>query len=83
MTIELKPDQERILQEALRQGRFSSIEDAVEQAIQFISVDSELVQPGRRQRGKKSLVELFADSPFKGVDLNIDRAEDTGRPLDL
>jgi Arc/MetJ-type ribon-helix-helix transcriptional regulator len=29
MTIELKPEQERILEEALRQGRFQSVEEAV------------------------------------------------------
>jgi hypothetical protein len=36
MTIELKPEQERILQEALRQGRFKSVEKALDQALDSI-----------------------------------------------
>ena len=37
MTIQLKPEQERILQEALRQGRFHSVEEALDRAIQSIA----------------------------------------------
>jgi hypothetical protein len=36
MTIELKPEQERILQEALRQGRFQSVEQALDEALHSI-----------------------------------------------
>jgi hypothetical protein len=38
MTIELKPDQERILQDALRQGRFQSLEQALDEALHAIVV---------------------------------------------
>jgi hypothetical protein len=38
MTIELKPEQERILQEALRQGRFESVEQALDEALHSIVV---------------------------------------------
>jgi len=36
MTIQLKPEQERILQEALRQGRFQSVEQALDEALHSI-----------------------------------------------
>ena len=36
MMIELKPEQERILQEALGQGRFQSVEQALDKAVQSI-----------------------------------------------
>jgi hypothetical protein len=36
MTIELKPEQERILQEAIRKGRFQSVEQALDQALHSI-----------------------------------------------
>src|SRR5579859_6347416 len=36
MTIELKPEQERILQEALREGRFQSVEQALDEALHSI-----------------------------------------------
>jgi len=38
MTIELKPEQERMLFEALRQGRFQSVEDALDQALDSILI---------------------------------------------
>ena len=37
MTIELNPEQEHILQEALRQGRFQSVEQALDQAIHSLA----------------------------------------------
>jgi hypothetical protein len=36
MTIELKPEQERILKEALRQGRFQTVEQALDEALHSI-----------------------------------------------
>jgi hypothetical protein len=36
MTIELNPQQERILQEALRQGPFQSVEQALDEALHSI-----------------------------------------------
>jgi Arc/MetJ-type ribon-helix-helix transcriptional regulator len=66
MTIELKPEQERILQEALRQGRFQSVEEALAQAIQSIASREDPRERTTRPSGKKSLVQLFAESPLKG-----------------
>jgi hypothetical protein len=37
----------------------------------------------KRPAGKKSLAQLFAESPFKGLDLNFERDPDTGRPVGL
>ncbi len=37
MTIQLKPEQERILHDALRRGRFESLEEALDQAIRSIA----------------------------------------------
>jgi hypothetical protein len=39
----------------------------------------------RRQRppGRKSLAELFAESPFRGLDLDFERDRDPGRDIDL
>jgi hypothetical protein len=83
MTIELKPEQERILQEALRQGRFHSMEVALDRAIQSIAPQENAPKRIARPPGKKSLVQLFAESPLKGLDLNFERAKDTGRTVEL
>lgn len=81
MTIELKPEQERILQEALREGRFHSMEEALERAIQSIAPQESLPKANKRPTDKKSLVEVFA--PLRGLDLDFSRNPATGRPVDL
>jgi hypothetical protein len=81
MTIELKPEQERILQEALRQGSFHSVEEALDRAIQSIASQGSLRQPKKRPAGRKSLAEVFA--PLRGFDLDFSRNPSTGRPVDL
>ena len=51
----------------------SLLEDA---AVQF--------QPTRsRPAGRKSLAQLFAESPFKGLDMDFEREQDSGRDLEL
>lgn len=37
----------------------------------------------RTREGRKSLVELFAESPLKGLDLDFSRNRSSGRPIDL
>jgi hypothetical protein len=37
----------------------------------------------QRPAGRKSLVELFAESPLRGLDLDFSRNKSTGRPIDL
>jgi hypothetical protein len=77
MTIELKPEQERILKEAVRQGRFQSLEQALDEALQS------LVAPcteAKEKAGKKSLVEVFA--PLRGLELDFSRNPSTGRPVE-
>ena len=81
MTIELKPEQERILQEALRQGRFHSVEEALDRALQSIAPEESLSKATKRPTGKKNLVEVFA--PVRGLDLNFSRNPSTGRPVEL
>jgi hypothetical protein len=39
--------------------------------------------PHRRPTGRKSLAQLFADSPFKGLDLDFERDPDLGREIGL
>jgi hypothetical protein len=80
MTIELKPEQERILQEVLRQGRFHSVEEALDQAIQSIAPQDSL-PTNKRPAGKKSLVEVFA--PLRGFDLDFSRNPSTSRSAEL
>src|SRR5580692_10782667 len=61
MVIELKPEQERILQEALRQGRFQSVEQALEEAIQSI-VPGRNTQPALSPAERAAAFRLWAES---------------------
>ena len=38
---------------------------------------------GQRPSGRRSLAQLFADSPFRGLDLDFERDPDLGRELAL
>jgi len=37
----------------------------------------------QRPAGRKSLVDLFAESPLHGLDLDFSRNKSSGRPIDL
>jgi hypothetical protein len=56
------------------------VADLLEQAAQ----PEEVVRPKyKRPEGRKSLVDLFAESPLRGLDLDFSRNKSTGRPIDL
>lgn len=78
MTIELNGDQQRILERAVESGHFQSVEEALEHAFRSIELRS---RP--RPEGRKSLAQLFRESPWKGLNLDVERTEETSRPVDL
>jgi hypothetical protein len=82
MTIELKPEQERILQEALRQGRFHSVEEALDRAIQCIAPHGDTSDEGNPP-AKQSLSQFLMESPLAGSGLNLERDKDPGRMIEL
>ncbi len=55
----------------------SAVHSTQEQAIEHAR------KPAGRPTGRKSLAQLFAESPFKGLDLIFERDPDTGRPVTL
>jgi Arc/MetJ-type ribon-helix-helix transcriptional regulator len=84
MTIELKPEQERIIEAAVSAGRFHSVEEALDRAIQSIAPPLEATRGGKRQPVKPSLVELFA--PLREMDLSdvdFSRNPSGSRPVDF
>ena len=57
-------------------ARGLSLEDYAKQVLQSAAAP-------KRPAGRKSLAQLFAESPFKGLDLKFERDPDTGRPVGL
>lgn len=76
MMIELKPEDEKLIEEKLRSGAFRSVEEVIHRAL----VSMPTPEP---KQPTKNLVELFAESPLKGLDLNLERDSDYGRDIEL
>ncbi len=74
MTIELTPEQERIIQEEIQRGHFHSPDDVLEHALAALR---------EKTRQPKSLVQFFRDSPFVGMEMKFERSQDTGRKIEL
>jgi hypothetical protein len=73
--LELKPEIEAALL-ARAQARGLSLEAYLDQVLQNAT-------SSKRPAGRKSLAQLFAESPLKGLNLNFNRDPDIGRPVKL
>jgi Arc/MetJ-type ribon-helix-helix transcriptional regulator len=76
MTFTLTPEQEALVEQSVRDGRFTSEEEAIGAAFGSLregtKITPELTARLRAVR-KKTLVELFRDSPFAGLDMEFPR----------
>jgi hypothetical protein len=82
MTIKIKPEQERIIGQAIRAGLIEDADQAVELGMQTIrerlkGPHQELAAPA------DNLPALFANSPFAGLDMDFERDQDAGRTLEF
>ena len=73
--LELKPKIEAELAAQAR-SKGLSLEVYLEQVLQSA------VAPDQRTE-RRSLAQLFAESPFRGLDLQFEREQDTDRPIQL
>lgn len=76
MKLELKPDIEAGLL-AQAHARGLSLEAYLEEVLASAAATK------RRPSSRKSLPQLFAESPLKGLDLKFERDPDPGRPIKL
>jgi len=81
MTINLNDEQERLLSEVVKAGAASSTEEAVDQAVRALH---SMATGGKRvYQQVDNLADLFARSPFRGLDMTFERDQDTGRDVSL
>lgn len=73
VNLELKPEVEAALL-AQAHARGLSLEAYLDRVLQSAAAP-------KRPPGRKSLAQLFADSAFKGTDMDFERDPDTGRPV--
>lgn len=74
MTIELNPEQERIIREEIQSGHFRNPDEVLDHALAALR---------EKARQQKSLVQFFRDSPFVGMEMKFESSKDTGRRIEL
>jgi len=81
MEVHLTPDQDAFIQQRVRNGRFATADDAVREALSLLE-ERECRNPKPEISSRKSLAQLFAESPFKGLDIKFPRDNDPLRPVE-
>ena len=81
MTISLNEEQTRLLSEVVKAGAARTPEEAVDQAVRALHSSAVTREPIHRQ--VDNLADLFARSPFRGLDMEFERSPDLGQDIDL
>jgi Arc/MetJ-type ribon-helix-helix transcriptional regulator len=80
MTIHLKPEQERIIQAEIESGRFRSPVEVLDHALAILQEEE---HRGKAPTARKNLAQFLMESPLAGAELNLERQQDYGRPIEL
>jgi Arc/MetJ-type ribon-helix-helix transcriptional regulator len=80
MTIQLTPEDEKLIQEKLRSGAFRSVEEVIHRALVCLPTPETSSQP---RAPRKNLADFLMESPFAGSELDLERQKDYPRPVDL
>ncbi len=81
MTITLNDEQSRLLTEVVKAGAARSPEEAVDRAVRALHSLATGTRPVHQQ--VDNLADLFAKSPFRGLDMDFERDKDIGRDIAL
>ncbi len=81
MTITLNDEQARLLSELITAGAARSTEEAVDKAVRALHSLATGRIPVYQQ--VDNLADLFARSPFRGLDMTFERDKDMGRDISL
>ena len=82
MTIELKPEQERIIQEEIRNGHFRSADEVLDHALAALREKNSSLEPGSK-KPRKNFAQCLLESPLAGSGLDLERDKDQGRDIEL
>jgi hypothetical protein len=82
MTIQIKPEQERVIGQAIEAGLIENADQAVELGMQTIR-ERLKERPKKFAAPADDLPALFANSPFAGLDMDFERDQDAGRTLEF
>jgi hypothetical protein len=80
MTIQLTPEDEKLIQERLRTGAFHSVAEVIHHALVSSPLPKE---PAAPKKPRKNLADVLSAPPFAVSELSLERIRDYPRPLDL
>ena len=81
MSIEIKPETERLVQEEITKGHFHSVDEIIIEEVQSRRQKQPAKPTGASDRN--TLSEFLLNSPLAGSELNIERDKDPGRTVQL
>ena len=81
MTIVLKPEDEKLIEEKLRSGGFGSVEEVIHRAL--VSLPTPEPAASQPKQPPKNLADFLLDSPFAGAELDLERRRQYVRPIEL
>jgi Arc/MetJ-type ribon-helix-helix transcriptional regulator len=81
MTVDLKPETERLVQEEISNGHFRSVDELITEGVYAWRAQHQMDTSAPRTR--KNLYDLLTQSPFAGSDLDLERQKDYPRSVDL
>ena len=87
--MELKPETERLVHEEIQRGHFNTVDELIVESVYAwrekhrVEQSREMPTGSLRPEGRKSLAQLFAESPFQGLSMDFERFPDVLPPVDL
>jgi len=82
MRVEVAPETERLIREEIRNGHVRSVDEIIQAGVQALR-EKHSAPAGASGSDANNLVELFANSPFKGLSIQFERDRDYGRDIEL
>ena len=81
MTVELKPETERLVREELRRGQLQSFDEVIVEGIYALREKIQTgILPAAGGRSRKSIYDLLTQPPFAGSGLDLERQRDDCPP---
>jgi Arc/MetJ-type ribon-helix-helix transcriptional regulator len=81
MSIEIKPETERLIQEEIQKGHFRSVDEIIIEGVQARR-EKQPPKPTHTQN-ETTLSEFLLNSPLAGSELKLERDKDPGRTVEL
>ncbi|HLJ29410.1 MAG TPA: hypothetical protein VKY85_22065 [Candidatus Angelobacter sp.] len=82
MTIELNPEQERIIQEEIQSGHFRTAHEVLSHALAALREKNSCPESEPKKR-RKNFAQFLMESPLAGSGLDLERDRDRGRDIEL